>query len=707
MHIRSLPDLQPTPTDSHEGYSYCPGNPLPFGASLVTGGINFSIYSRNATGCTLVLFEPGALTPLVDIPVPQHFRIGDVYSIVVLDLDPQNIEYGFRLDGPNDPANGLRFDPTQILLDPYATIISGHEVWGADPKWDNVYRHRAKINYEPFDWGFDRPLCRPIEDVVIYEMHVRGFTQHPSAQVNKPGTFAGVRDKIPYLKQLGVNTVELMPVFEFDEWEHSKVDPATGQRTMNYWGYSPIGFFAPKEAYGSSDQPGGAVNELKALVKELHENGIEVILDVVFNHTAEGNELGPTISFRGVDDRIYYMLTPEGYYYNFSGTGNTFNCNHPRVQQMIMDCLRYWVSEYHVDGFRFDLASIMTRDVDGMPLNDPPILRMMTDDPLLGQTKLIAEPWDADGLYHLGSFPSYGRWAEWNGQYRDTMRKFLKGDEGQVGEVAFMLQGSPNLYPGRGPIASINFITSHDGFTLRDLVSYNEKHNEANLEENRDGHNDNHSWNCGVEGSTDDPKIIELRNRQVRNALTMLLVSQGTPMLLMGDEIGRTQNGNNNAYCHDTEMNWLDWTLVKTNRDLLRFVQHLIAFRTAHPVLRNGHFMQHQDYLEKGLPDMAFHGLQPYQPNWGPQSHVLAFSLGGDYAKGGMEADDHVYVAMNMHWQNKTFYLPTLPEGQRWHGFVNTGRVRNASVQPGKEKPLKKQDRLRMKPRSVVVLVGR
>ncbi|NDJ87180.1 MAG: glycogen debranching enzyme, partial [Chloroflexi bacterium] len=430
-------------------------------------------------------------------------------------------------------------------------------------------------------------------------------------------------------------------------------------------------------------------------------------LDVVFNHTAEGNDKGPTISFKGIDNRVYYILTPEGYYYNFSGTGNTFNCNHPRVRQMILDCLRYWVAEYHVDGFRFDLASIMTRDVNGMPLNDPPILREMTDDPVLGRVKLIAEPWDADGLYHLGSFPSYGRWAEWNGKYRDTVRRFIKGDSHQVGAMADMLQGSPQLYPGRGPIASINFVTSHDGFTLRDLVSYNEKHNAANLEDNRDGHNDNHSWNCGVEGPTDDPEINALRDRQMRNALTILMVSQGTPMLLMGDEMGRTQQGNNNAYCHDSELTWLDWNLLEINADLVTFAKHLIAFRMEHPVLRNGHFLQHKDYLAVGFPDMAFHGLKAYRPSWSSKSHVLAFSLGGDYAKGGLTHDDHIYVAMNMHWQNKTFHLPELPGEQQWHRFVDTGDHKKPSYAPGMEAILKRQDRLRVRSRSVVVLLGR
>ncbi|MFW5748688.1 MAG: glycogen debranching protein GlgX [Chloroflexota bacterium] len=706
MAFHALVNQRPEPTHHHAGFAYCSGNPLPFGVTPVRGGINFSFHSRSATGCTLVLFEPEAPAPLVEIPIPDSFRMGDIFSIIVLDIDPQNIEYGFRLDRPFNPDHD-RFDPDSILLDPYARVISGRNQWGRIPRRDDIYPHRARVHHEIFDWEQDRPLEYPIEDIVIYEMHVRGFTRHPSSGVQNPGTFDGLREKIPYLKELGVNCIELMPVFEFDEFEHTRVNEETGERLLNYWGYSPVGFFAPKDGYGSGTYSGAAVMELKQLVKELHANGIEIILDVVFNHTAEGNHKGPTISFKGVDNGIFYILTPEGYYYNFSGTGNTFNCNHPRVRQFIIECLRYWVSEYHIDGFRFDLASIMTRDVDGMPLGDPPLLREMTDDPVLGRTKLIAEPWDADGLYHLGSFPSYGRWAEWNGSYRDVMRRFLKGDPGQVGAVSYTVQGSPNLYPTRGPIASVNFITSHDGFTLRDLVSYNEKHNLANLENNQDGQDDNYSWNCGVEGPTDDPDIRALRARQVRNALAMLLVSQGTPMLLMGDEAGRTQQGNNNAYCHDNELTWFDWSLLEENRDLFTYVKRLIAFRMAHPVLRNGHFLRHEDYAGVGFPDMAFHGLRAYKPSWSGRSHVLAFSLGGYYGKGTLVQDDHLYVAMNMHWQHKTFHLPELPDDARWYRFLDTGDAAQPAVPPGQEIELNRQDRVRVKSRSVLVLVGR
>jgi len=698
-------DQPPEATHYQDNFAFCAGRPLPFGASAAPGGINFAFHSRRATSCTLVLFESGATEPLVEIQIPDSFRIGEVFAITVLDLDPQRIEYGFRIDGAFDETFD-RFNPDTILLDPYARVISGRNVWAREPNRDDIYPHRARVQPYPFDWQGDAPLLTPIEDLVIYEMHVRGFTRHESSGVAYPGTFEGVREKIPYLKELGINAVELMPIFEFDEFEHSRVNPETGDLLLNYWGYSPVGFFAPKDGYSTGDYAGAAINELKLLVKDLHANGIEVILDVVFNHTAEGNHLGPTISFKGIDNQVFYMLTPEGYYYNFSGTGNTFNCNHPKVRQFIVECLRYWVTEFHIDGFRFDLASIMTRDIDGMPLTDPPLLRELTDDPVLGHTKLIAEPWDADGLYHLGSFPAYGRWAEWNGNYRDVVRRFIKGDKGLTGAIAYAVQGSPNIYAERGPIASINFVTAHDGFTLRDLVSYNEKHNEANLEDNRDGHNDNHSWNCGVEGETDNPEVNALRERQMRNVLTILLLSHGTPMLLMGDEVGRTQRGNNNAYCQDNELSWFDWTLLETNRDLFMFVKHLIAFRMRHPVLRNGYFLRHEDYLEHGWPDVAFHGLRPNKPGWS-RGHVLAYTLNGDYAKGGLAQDDHIYVAFNMHWQRKTFHLPEPPEGTRWYRFIDTGDKHTQIVPPGEELWLGRQDCVRIEPRSVLVLVGR
>jgi isoamylase len=556
-------DIHPTHTSPDGKFKLRRGHPLPFGATIEPGGVNFSVYSSYCTSCTLVLFEKHGKLPIAEIPFPDSFRIGNTYSMIVFGLDYENIEYGYRMDGPNDFQQGHWFDQSKILLDPYARIIGGRDTWGKQPDWDDIYQHRSRLSFDDFDWEDDRPLEIPHEDCIIYEMHVRSFTKHQSSGIkeNWKGTFAGIREKIPYLKELGVNCVELMPIYEFDEYENSRTSPITGETLYNYWGYSTVGFFSPKAGYAATGKLGMQIDEVKNLVKELHKNGIEVILDVVFNHTAEGNEQGPTISFRGLDNKTYYMLTPEGYFFNFSGCGNTLNCNNPVVRNMVLDCLRYWASEYHIDGFRFDLASILGRDSLGYPLANPPLLEQLAFDPILAKCKLIAEAWDAGGLYQVGSFPAYGRWAEWNGKYRDCIRKFLKGDSGTAGQMAQCLQGSPDLYAssGRSPATSINFITAHDGFTLMDLVSYDQKHNEANGENGNDGSNDNDSWNCGWEGESDDWGINALRHRQIKNAIALLLVSQGVPMILMGDEMGRTQYGNNNTYCHDNDLNWLDW----------------------------------------------------------------------------------------------------------------------------------------------------
>jgi isoamylase len=579
---------------------------------------------------------------------------------------------------------------------------------GKTPNWNEIYQHRARIPFDDFDWEDDRPLEISPEDRIIYEMHVRSFTRHPSSEIKHPGTFAGVREKIPYLKELGINAIELMPIFEFDEFENSRPNPQTGETLYNYWGYSTVGFFAPKAGYAATGKLGMQVDELKALVKELHRNGIEIILDVVFNHTAEGNENGPYISFRGIDNQTYYMLTPDGYYFNFSGCGNTLNCNNPIVRNLVLDCLRYWASEYHIDGFRFDLASILGRDPWGAPLTNPPLLESLAFDPILAKCELIAEAWDAGGLYQVGSFPAYGRWAEWNGKYRDAIRKFIKGN-GSVGEMAQRLQGSPDLYAwcGRAPATSINFITAHDGFTLADLVSYNDKHNEANGENNQDGANDNDSWNCGWEGATDDPAINALRKRQMRNAIALLMVSQGVPMILMGDEVGRTQNGNNNTYCHDSELNWLDWKLLDQNSDLFRFFKHCIAFRKSHPVLRNRQHFQNQDYVGSGYADITWHGTQPWHADWSPFSHTLAFMLCGKHAREGTVEDNYIYVAMNMHWEAHWFELPRLHPGMQWHVFANTGcSSPNDICEPGKESRLENQQGMLLGDRSIVILVG-
>jgi len=706
--MMSVERIDTYPTHTYESFRLRAGQLFPFGATPVPGGINFSIFSSHSTACSLVLFRKGEAEPMVEIPFFEEFRIGNVYAMTVFDLDMENTEYGFRMDGPYAPAEGHRFDSSKVLLDPYAKVIGGRDLWGQPPNWDDIYPHRARPAMNDFDWESDRPLEIPIEDLVIYEMHVRSFTRHPSSGVKAPGMFSGIREKIPYLQDLGVNCVELMPVYEFDEFENSRRHPETGELLFNYWGYSTVGFFAPKAGYASTGKYGMQVDEFKNLIKELHANGMEVMLDVVFNHTAEGNEHGPTLSFKGIDNKTYYMLTPEGYYFNFSGTGNTLNCNNPIVRNMVLDCLRYWAAEYHIDGFRFDLAAILGRDQNGAPLSNPPLLEQLAHDPILAKCKLIAEAWDAGGLYQVGSFPAYGRWAEWNGKYRDALRRFIKGDEGLANEMSQRLQGSPDLYLSRGPTASINFVTCHDGFTLMDLVSYNGKHNEANGEYNNDGGNDNHSWNSGWEGPTDDAGINALRERQIKNALTILMVSQGVPMILMGDEAGRTQYGNNNTYCHDNELNWLDWSLMEQRAGLLRFFQQSIAFRRAHPALRSRTHMRHMDYMGTGFPDWSWHGTEAWKPDWSASSRALAFMLCGGHAKGGSTYDDHIYVAMNTYWDALWFHLPQLPPSKQWRLAINTSMASPEDIWVfGSEPALGDQGSIMLGSRSVAVLVGR
>jgi glycogen operon protein len=693
-----LPSIDVHPSYYDSGFALRPGSPLPFGASLVHGGINFSIYSRHARSCTLVLYRARDDNPLVEVPFPDTFRMGDVFAMTVLGLDPDGIEYGFRVDGPFAPAQGHRFDPKKVLLDPMARAVRGRPVWGAGPE---TFEPRGCLVHADFDWEGDRPLQLRTEDLVIYELHVRSFTRSPTAGVTFPGTFAGMREKIPYLKELGVNCVELMPIFEFDERENLRTNPHTGERLVNYWGYSTLGFWAPKAGFAATGPTGLQVDEFKALVKELHRAGIEVVLDVVFNHTGEGDANGPTISFRGLDNRTWYMVGPDGRYLDYGGCGNTLNCNHPVVRDFVLTCLRYWVAEYHIDGFRFDLASILGRDPSGVPLSNPPLLEALALDPVLSKARLIAEAWDAGGLYQVGTFPAYGRWVEWNGKYRDCVRRFLKGDAGQVVELAQRLMGSPDLYHDRGPWASINFVTCHDGFTLWDLVSYNHKHNEANGENNRDGCNDNDSWNCGVEGPTDNSTVNALRRRQFKNALTILFVSQGVPMLLMGDEVGRTQMGNNNAYCQDGPVSWLDWGLVATNPELLRFCRSLIAFRKQHPALRHPlHHGTGGDFVE-----VHWHGTRPGQPDWSPGSRSLAFQL---REASNPDREDIVYVVLNAYWESLWFELPQAPGGRDWCVFANTGMASPEDVwPPGSEPLLMDQARFLVAPRSAIVLVAR
>ncbi len=696
------PRIDIFPTRYHSGFGIRPGMPYPLGTSQVIRGINFAVYSKHATAAHLVLFRFGQQQPFAEIPFPEEFRIGHVFTMIIFDLDTEEIEYGYRMYGPYDPGKGHRFDDQLVLLDPHARCLAGFDGWGKPRMYQNSrYPYRARILPEDYDWQGDRPLGLPTEDLIIYEMHVRGFTQSPTSKTRFPGTFAGIREKIPYLKELGINCIELMPIFELDETDNPRINPQTGERLWNYWGYSTIAFEAPKAAYAASDAAQMQSEELKSTVKELHRHGIEVILDVVFNHTAEGNENGPTISLRGLDNETYYMLTTTGEYFNFSGCGNTLNCNHPVVRDFVLHCLRHWVAEYHIDGFRFDLASILGRDDLGYPLSNPPLLESLAMDPVLGKTKLIAEAWDAGGLYQVGSFPSYGRWAEWNGKYRDAVRKFLKGDANMTSEMATRLVGSPDLYATRGPAASINFVTCHDGFTLRDLVSYNEKHNEANGENNRDGANDNHSWNCGVEGETEDIQIITLRKRQMRNAITLLMLSQGVPMLLMGDEVGRTQKGNNNTYCHDSPLNWFDWSLVESEHELFRFCRLWIQFRKEHPVLRHPAHVGN-DYSHTSPLEVSWHGHRAWNADWSPESRFLACMLRQRLTY----MNDNLYAAFNMHWDAVDIELPQPIDGDDWYVFVDTGKPAPDDIADvGAESILIQNKRYSMAPRSCLVAV--
>lgn len=649
------------PLDRINGYDVRPGFYGINGATALREGVNFTVCSVEATDVELLLYHRGKKEPYAVLPFPKHYRIGGVYSMFVFGLDIFDFEYAYRVDGPYEPKKGLIFDRSKPLLDPYAKAVTGQSVWGEQPNQDHEYRARVVVN--DFDWGDHVDPVRPIEDLIIYELHVRGFTKDPSSNVAHPGTFVGIRKKIPYLKDLGITAVELMPVFEFDETMGKR--EVNGRTLLDYWGYNPVSFFSPNTSYTAKKEFNREGDELKDLIKDLNSNGIEVILDVVFNHTAEGNENGPFFSFKGFDNRIYYMLTPEGWYYNFSGCGNTLNCNHPVVQQMILECLRYWTIEYHVDGFRFDLASILGRNEDGSPASQPPLLKNLAEDPILRNVKLIAEAWDAGGLYQVGSFPAFSRWAEWNGKYRDDMRSFLKGDYWFAEAAANRLIGSPDLYTGqyKGYASSINFLTCHDGFSLWDLYSYNEKHNEDNGWNNTDGNDDNRSWNCGVEGETEDPEVLRLRFRMIRNACAVLMCSRGTPMFLAGDEFGDTRFGNNNPYCQDNEISWLDWKRLNTNQTLYQFFKKMIQFRREHPAIRNN-----LDPSDTGFPAVSIHTNQPRDTSINQETKCLAVCYAGKTEQG----EDLVYVALNVYWEKQRFELPKLPDTYEWRRFVDT-----------------------------------
>ena len=696
------------PTHKVNGFDLRIGHPFPLGATVMHRSVNFSIFSRHATGCTLVLFEKGAQEPFVEIPFPPAFKIGDVYCMILFNIDYKSVDYGYRFDGPSNPLEGHCFNRKKILIDPYAKILNGRNTWGQLPSGKNKDQYKCGILGQDFDWGDDRPPNHRIEDLIIYEMHVRGFTQHPRSNVKFPGSYRGMINKIPYLRELGINCVELMPIFSFDEHEFKLMRPPHRKQLFNYWGYSTVGFFAPKAGFAASKGQGEEVNELKSLIKELHKNDIEVFLDVVFNHTAEGNQDGPTLSMRGIDNKIYYLLEENGKYADYSGCGNTLNCNHPAVRGMVIDCLRYWVAEYHIDGFRFDLASILSRDQAGQPMASPPLIEFLAGDPVLSKCKLIAEAWDAAGLYQVGTFPDFGRWSEWNGKYRDTLRRFLRGDFDMTLDMALGIQGSPDLYEGRGPGASINFITCHDGFSLYDLMSYTRKYNLANGEKNKDGNDQNFSSNYGAEGETSDESLEALRLRQMKNAIAVLLLSQGVPMLLMGDEMRHSKKGNNNTYCQDNELNWIDWSALEKYADLNRFFRCLIQFRKAHPVLRHRHHLSHEDMAGTGYADISWHGIKLHEPDWTYHSKTLAFMLCGDHTEKGIPKDSDIFVVLNMYEGDLEFEIPYSKNGRKWFVAVNTSQPspRDCSI-PGQEFLLKKQDAIEVASRSVVVLIAK
>jgi isoamylase len=680
------------------------GRSSPLGATVLPGGVNFSVYSRNASGVELLLFNrEDEIQPERMITIdPATNRTDHYWHVFVPRVRPGQL-YGYRVDGPFDPASGMRFDASKVLLDPYGRGVVVPRNYSRDAarlEGDNASTAMKSVVVDPrtYDWEGDAPLHRPASRTIIYEMHVAGFTRHPNSGVSEKtrGTYAGLIEKIPYLRHLGITAVELLPAFQFDA-----LDAPPG--LVNYWGYAPISYFAPHQGYSSLRDPLGPVNEFRDMVKALHRAGIEVILDVVFNHTAEGGHLGPTLCFRGMENSAYYILEPDhSRYANYSGTGNTLNSNHPVVRRMILDSLRYWVEQMHVDGFRFDLASILQRDESGNLMPSPPVLWDIDSDPVLAGTKLIAEAWDAAGLYQVGSFIG-DSWREWNGRFRDDIRSFFRGDDGSVGNLADRLLGSPQIYGHKKREAeeSVNFVTCHDGFTLNDLVSYNRKHNEANGENNRDGGNDNRSWNSGVEGPSDDPTIEKLRNRQVKNILTVTLLSLGLPMITMGDEVRRTQQGNNNAYCQDNEISWFDWTLVAKHADLLRFVTSINSRR----LFRDLEPAQQSLSLNEALvaANKSWHGVKPGQPDWGDSSHSLAISA---------EAPDKerlFYVILNAYWEALEFELPRKggDDGDSWHRWIDTTLDSPQDIVEWETAPAVPSRTYRAGPRSVVVLFAR
>ncbi len=675
-------------------YTVTSGNTLPFGATPVRSGINFSVFSRNATSVILDIFEnPEDSDPCFSYTLDSKLnRTGDMWHVCIEGLKPGAL-YLYRVDGPFEPKKGHRFNRNHYLLDPYAKAITDTSIFANLPagyrtpvdKMDVELGkpHSAKdfpkcvvIDDNDFDWQGDLPLNYQLKDCIVYENHLKGFTADSSSGVKQPGTYRGMIEKIPYLKKLGITSVELLPIQEFDEFENANKNPRTGERLTNYWGYSTIAFFAPKASYAADRTPGGAVREFKELVRELHKNGIEVILDIVFNHTAEGNERGITLNFRGFDNSIYYILEDnhKQYYKNYSGCGNTVNCNHPVLRTFIIDCLRYWVTEMHVDGFRFDLASILGRDRNGNLIQDPPVLERIAEDPILSKTKIIAEAWDAGGAYQVGNFPG-GRWAEWNDRFRDEIRRFWRGDDYLACGAATRIAGSSDLYQndGRNPSHSVNFITSHDGFTMNDLVSYNGKHNEENGENNRDGSDNNSSYNYGYEGPTNNLEIETIRTRQVKNLLLTLVLAQGTPMLLAGDEVRRSQGGNNNAYCQDNSISWFNWENTKKHSDVYDFVSKAISLRLKHPVFRRQDFFDGITHSANANPDISWFSCDGKSLDWNTANHFLAYRLSGAKSETKAKNDDtDFFVMCNSSTKDITVKLPVAGRAKQWYRLVDT-----------------------------------
>lgn len=719
------------------------GRPQPLGVTTAHEGLNFALLCRHGTDITLVLLPlEGSEQPIAEIKLhPRWHRTGDHWHIQIMGLPLQGFRFGWRVDGP--AGNGHRYDPKVILLDPASPLLSDGAVWGASCELDRHRSTRRSLYYRGprYDWGDDLPPRIPHEESVIYELHVRGFTCHPTAGVAKPGTFKGLVEKIPYLKWLGINTVELLPIHEFDECDCPFTNPKTGERNRNFWGYNTIAFAAPKAAFASNALQHGQLHEFRDMVKAFHEAGIEVWLDVVFNHTGEGDDRGRTYSFRGLDNNLYYLLTPDGRYQNFTGCGNTMNCNHPVVRDLMMMCLRFWVGEMRVDGLRFDLASILGRDSKGNLLPQPPIIEMITEDGVMRDTKLIAEPWDAVGVFQVGRFPNGERWSEWNGHYRDDVRRFWRGDHNTLGALCTRLCGSADVYQpaGRSPRHSINYVTCHDGFTLWDLVSYNTKHNLANGENNRDGMDENFSWNCGIEGETTDPQVLSLRRRQAKNFIATLLLSQGVPMLTAGDEFLRTQQGNNNAWCQDNDVSWVNWSLKDKHEDFLRFVREMIHFRHRHPCLRRkeffkGEFAKQQPVDQaltsgdsgphrrpgagvppvppalQGLADIYWHGTEPSAPDFGPDSRAIAFVIDGRYTRREdalpKSVDADLYVAINGDDVATAFKIPAAPQRKRWRRVIDTSLASPQDIVADENGPVVAEGtRFPVGPFSVIVLV--